>query len=155
MKYIWVTFKPMLFLEVKEPNQIKHAMKKLLLSIALVGVFGIFAQAQPGGKADLSPEEKAVKQTERLAKELSLDAAQSEKLLMINKEFAAQMEAKRAEDKTDREARKKETMELRQQHNDQINSLLTQEQQKKYLEIQQGQQARKKDKVRARPEKAE
>lgn len=130
-------------------------MKKTLLSFAIICFSAVLVNAQDMEKKEMTTQDRVVKQTDRLTKELGLSEDQAAKLFIINKEFGEQMDMRKEEGKADREAKKKETEALRQAHSEKINALLTPEQQKKFLEIQHAQKDKRKEKMHDRPVKSE
>jgi periplasmic protein CpxP/Spy len=130
-------------------------MKKTLLSFAIICFSAVLVNAQDMEKKEMTTQDRVVKQTDRLTKELGLSEDQAAKLFIINKEFGDQMEARREEKKADHDANRKETEAIRQAHNEKINALLTPEQQKKFMELQQVRKEKGKDKMHARPAKSE
>lgn len=94
--------------------------------------------AQKKGGDRPSPEERALKNTERLAEELSLTDAQKKQILEINLEYAKKNEAEMAERKAEMEARKVEMGAKRDELKEQdakIQAVLTEEQRVKWIEI--------------------
>ena len=105
-------------------------MKKGILVLALLGAFNFgFAQDGPEGPdregmEKLSPQEKAEKTTEKMAKVLNLTDEQKEKVLQINLDHAKEMESIRDEGKKLKDKAKEQKESTR----DDIESVLTEEQ---------------------------
>ena len=72
-------------------------MKKTLLSFAIICFSAVLVNAQDMEKKEMTTQDRVVKQTDRLTKELGLSEDQAAKLFIINKEFGDQMEARREE----------------------------------------------------------
>lgn len=66
---------------------------------------GLTAMAQQSGHTEKTPAEKAAHRTERMVKDLGLDAAQQEKVASINLAFARAMNDLRAIQEQDRKGR--------------------------------------------------
>lgn len=116
-------------------------MKKLLVFI-MVSVFAlgsVFAQQREPRKR-ATPEDMAKRQTEMLAKELKLTDEQKEKIYEINLKYT--QPRKQEGDRTDREKRREEFRKFHQERTDSINSVLTDEQKKKFEEHQKKMQDR-------------
>lgn len=79
-------------------------MKKLMMTLALAALTAGAVNAQE--KQHKTPAERAKAQTERMSKELGLDAAQATKVEAINAKYAEKLQALRAERKAEREAGK-------------------------------------------------
>lgn len=118
-------------------------MKKLNVVLVVLMMFGGITMAQPGqgkGHKNVSPEMRAQKMTERMAKELSLDAAQTKQLEVANFELTKQMQANMSEQKLTKEQK----MEMKQQreaikaarkaHEVELKKILTEEQYAKYID---------------------
>lgn len=114
-------------------------MKKLMI-IAVLSGMTVAAQAQE--KERKTPEERARIRTERMATELELTPEQKAKVEAINLKYAGQADEGRAEQKTEREAARKEGKAMREAHDAEIKAVLTPEQQTKW--------AAKKEEVKAR-----
>ncbi len=106
-------------------------MKKIILMLLLsLGIFAVQAQ-EPTKK---TAEEKAAHQTTLLEKKLGLNADQKEKIYAINLQKTKEMEALRAN--TDMAERRSKLAELKEQNaksDQEINAVLTTEQQKMYI----------------------
>ncbi|MEN2280830.1 DUF4890 domain-containing protein [Algoriphagus sp. SE2] len=119
-------------------------MKKLTIAMLLVFLAGITAFAQETRKKERpSPEERAQKQTEMMAKQLELSETQKAEILAINLENAKKREA-------EMEARKSEMDSRREQMKEQdeaIKKVLTEEQRAKWVELKEA----KRDRREGRP----
>lgn len=122
-------------------------MKKLILVAALVcmATLGAFAQQQRRGET-ATPEERAQRQTERMAEQLQLSETQKAQILAINLEHAkkrqAEMEARKAEMDAKREEMKAMREEMKAQ-DEQIKEILTEEQRAKWEELKEAQMDRR------------
>ena len=96
--------------------------------------FGVFtmANAQTENRKMVSPEDRAKKQTEKLAENLKLSEAQKAKVLNIYTEQAKEQEQQRvAAKKAHKEAREKRMAQMAKNEKN-INAVLTADQQKAY-----------------------
>lgn len=118
-------------------------MKRLNVVLVVLMMFGGIAMAQSRqgkGHKNVSPEMRAQKMTERMAKELSLDAAQTKQLEVANFELTKQMQANMPKQKLTKEQK----MEMKQQreaikaackaHEVELKKILTEEQYAKYID---------------------
>lgn len=114
-------------------------MRALLMTLAIATAFS--AMAQKGDHATKSPEEKASHRTERMVKELGLDAAQQEKVAAINLNYAKAMKdvASIPSDKD----RKGRADVLKGNRDTQLDHVLTPEQYKKMLALREEHKAAK------------
>lgn len=113
-------------------------MKKIILTLGLIGFIGLSAMAQQRGGERPTPEQRAAKMTERMAEKLSLTEAQKKEILAINLENAKKMDQDRAERMKEAEARKAEMDARREElkkQDEQIKVILTEEQLGKWEEI--------------------
>jgi len=115
-------------------------MKKLTIAMLLVFMAGITAFAQDmKTKERPTPEERAQKQTEMMAKHLELSDEQKAEILAINLENAkkreAEMEARKAEMDSRREEMKAQ--------DEAIKKVLTEEQRAKWVELKESQRDRR------------
>lgn len=125
----------------------RKTMKKLTIALMLVLMAGAAAFAQEAKtKERPTPEERAQKQTEMMAKQLELSEAQKAEILAINLENAkkreAEMEAKRAE----MDARRAEMSARREEmkaQDEAIKKVLTEEQRAKWEELKESQRHRR------------
>jgi len=111
-------------------------MKKLILIATIFSLTFATAFAQRGPQREATtPEQRAERMTERLAKELELTESQKDQINKINLENAqkrqVEMEARRAE----QQARRAEMQESMKAQSAQIEAVLTPEQRSKWSEI--------------------
>lgn len=108
---------------------------KALLIIALLG-FTVTALAQNrrggNGRGEMSAEDMAKRQTERMKTELNLTAEQEVKIQAINMKYAEQQVAKRDEKKEKRREMETAQQAVMDQKDAEIKALLTPEQLTKY-----------------------
>jgi Spy/CpxP family protein refolding chaperone len=108
-------------------------MKKfgiILLSIMLVSLAGI---AQPRGQRNVDPEEVARRQTDMLKDTLALNGEQEQKVYDLNLETGQKMSALRDEIQGSDVGSIREKMgEIREEQNEKMKEILTEEQWKKY-----------------------
>jgi protein CpxP len=107
-------------------------MKKLMMVCGLaLGVFTM-ANAQTETRKMIAPEDRAKKQTEKLAGELKLTEAQQAKVLNIYTEQAKEQEKQRIEaKKAHQEAREKRVAQMEKNEKN-LQSVFTADQQKAY-----------------------
>lgn len=118
-------------------------MKKYLLVFALV-VTGLSFAQDKGKFKDATPEERAEMQTKKMAKDLTLNQEQEQKVNAILKEHHANLEAKKEEIKSEqieakKERRKKAMSELKENRSElkeKLKGVLTEEQYKKWETLQ-------------------
>lgn len=112
----------------------KSLSQRILVILTLVVFAGLlqmaFAQGMGQGMR-MSPKERA----EALAKQLSLDDAQTKEVVAIFEKYQKIMTAKREELQGDREGMRAAMLEIREKQNKEILALLTEDQAKKYEEI--------------------
>jgi protein CpxP len=110
-------------------------MKKLLMICGLL--FGVITltNAQDGGRKMMSPEERAKKQTEKLAEKLKLSEEQKSKVLAIYTEQANAMNKEVQAEKTDRKAKYAEMKAARTANEAKVEAILTADQKKAYAEL--------------------
>jgi protein CpxP len=113
-------------------------MNKWIFATGMMVMISLSTIAQKKGGERPSPEERANKNTERMAEALTLTDAQKKQILEINLEYAKKNEAEMAERKAEMEARKAEMdvkkVELKEQ-DAKIQAVLTEEQRAKWTEI--------------------
>lgn len=130
-------------------------MKRLFLTLAIaaIGFTGSFAQDTP--KEKLSPAQKAEKSTAKLQKELSLSADQKKKIYVIELDKANKGEEWHKKNKEAKKAQKSQHEALKKSTEEQINKVLTPEQQKKLSAIHAEKKDKKdkKEKNKAKPSK--
>ena len=110
-------------------------MKKLLvLSIMFVATFA-YATAQQGGPfQNMTPEQQAKAQTDRMIELLSLNADQKTKVEAVELDIAKQQAAKMQNNQGNREAMMAVRQEMDKIRDEKYKPLLTDAQFKKYLE---------------------
>ncbi|MCU4163686.1 Spy/CpxP family protein refolding chaperone [Carboxylicivirga caseinilyticus] len=106
-------------------------MKKLILGAFLTIFIASASQAQNRP----SPEERVKQQTEQMAKDLNLTEKQKEQVTELNKKFGEKMKKMRDENQGNREKMREAMGELRTERNTELKKILTDEQYKKYLEL--------------------
>lgn len=92
--------------------------------------------AEHGGKA-FSAEERANRMTQKLQKELNLTPQQAEKMQQIALKHAQQTEQMRKEQQQNSETMQAKRAQMHQQHLQEVNSILTEEQKKKFETLKQ------------------
>ena len=108
-------------------------MKKLLMICGLLFSVITFAQAQDGGgRQKMTPEQRAQRSVEGLAKKLNLNEDQKTKATAIFLDQANAMDKARAAGNTDKEARRAEMMKLAEDTDGKIGAILTADQKKTY-----------------------
>jgi Spy/CpxP family protein refolding chaperone len=90
--------------------------------------------------------EMRAKRTEKMTKELALTEAQSSKLKSLNENYQSKFESVRKDESIDRPAKKEQFKALKQQRDEELKNVLTQEQMQKLAEM-------KKDKSQRRQAK--
>ncbi|TXE14684.1 Spy/CpxP family protein refolding chaperone [Algoriphagus aquimarinus] len=113
-------------------------MKKWIFATGLMVMVSLSTFAQRNGGERPSAEERANRNTERMAEELKLTDAQKKQILAINLEYAKKNEAEMAERKAEMDARKTEMDAKRAELKEQdakIQAVLTEEQRAKWTEI--------------------
>lgn len=107
-------------------------MKRLLIICGLLFSIMTFAQAQDGGKKMQTPEERAQRSAEQLAKKLSLSADQKAKVTSIFLDQAIAMKKVREEHKGDRDAMRGKMKAANDENDVKINALLNDDQKKTF-----------------------
>lgn len=113
-------------------------MNKWILATGMMVMISLSTIAQKKGGERPSPEERATKNTERMAEALTLTEAQKKQILEINLEYAKKNDVVMAERKAEMEARKAEMDAKRAELKEQdakIQAVLTEEQRAKWIEI--------------------
>ena len=111
-------------------------MKKTLLALAFVAGSISLTMAQPGqGGQQRSPEERAKQQTERLSERLKLNADQKSKVEAILLAQGKSMDSLRNANGQggDRQQMWEKTRPIREQADQKINAVLTEDQKKEYV----------------------
>lgn len=106
-------------------------VRTMMTALALMASTAIFAQHEMK-RAEISPEERAQKMTDKLAERLELNDEQKQAVLKLNTEQAKQMQAKREESKKEREARHVEMKEHRSAYEAELKEILTEDQYAKF-----------------------
>ncbi|UJP65667.1 DUF4890 domain-containing protein [Mongoliitalea daihaiensis] len=109
-------------------------MNKLVLIAAML-LFSFAGYAQRGQGAAQTPEERAKRMTERLATSLELSAEQKEAIYAINLKHAGERQGQVEKRQQEREQQRKGMMEQRSTQQEEIEQLLTPDQQKKWEEM--------------------
>lgn len=106
-------------------------MKKVILaSIMMLFCLGAFAQ-----RGDVTPEDRAKRQTQRLTEQLSLNADQEKQVLALNLDRVKKMEEARAAGNAT--SNNREAFQAAQEeYTKKLNAILTAEQQEKYKKMQ-------------------
>ena len=99
----------------------------IILTTLLFVVNGLTAQ----NRQQVSPEERANRQTEALTKRLDLNEEQKQKVYDIVLKYSKQRSSQRDSDMS-REKRMEEFQKIQQQEAEEIKAVLTEEQQKEY-----------------------
>jgi periplasmic protein CpxP/Spy len=114
-------------------------MKKLVIVMGLFAALTTAANAQEKKhREQMSPQQRAEKQTEHLSKALQLTDAQKKSIMEVNQNTAQQAESIRNEQKSNREEFKK----LQEARIEKIKSVLDDGQKKKFDEMQARQKER-------------
>lgn len=114
-------------------------MRIFLTTLALAAALG--TMAQHGDHASKTPEQKAEHRTERMVKELGLDAAQQEKVSQINLNYSKTMaDVATIQNEKDRKGRADA---LKDNRDNQLQAVLTQEQYAKMLQLREEHKAKK------------
>lgn len=133
--------------EVKGPNS--TSMKKMIVACALL--CSMVAAAQT--RAERTPQERAKAATERMTKELGLDAQQSAKVEAINAKYAEESSARREQRKAENEARRQEAKARLQAHEADMKAVLTEEQYNKWVVLRDERKQRRKEEMKERRKK--
>jgi Spy/CpxP family protein refolding chaperone len=107
-------------------------MKKLLLIAGLLAGSVMFANAQLLTK---SADQRVGHQMKALTKNLNLDATQSEKISTILMARATKVDSLRSNTTDDKKANRRAIKVLMQSSEEQVNAVLTADQQKKYVQL--------------------
>ena len=124
-------------------------MKKIILAaFALVFSMSIFAQQpQRGERREFKPEEMATLQADRMKKDLDLNEEQYKALYNFYLKRGEEMKKERAKfqegQQIDREALRAEMAKRQEAQNAELKKILTEEQYKKYEELQKKEQERR------------
>ncbi|MBZ0205469.1 MAG: hypothetical protein K8H89_04035 [Flavobacteriales bacterium] len=116
-------------------------MKRMMIGVALA-VFTLGA-AHAQDKQDMTPAERAKHQTERMTKELGLNAEQVTKVQAINAKYAEQAEAVRKERRANAESTKGKGAELQDARMEDLKAVLDAEQYEKLVAKQEAMKERR------------
>ncbi len=116
-------------------------MKKLLLVAGLLAGSVMFANAQILTKK--SPDKRVTHQLKALQKNLNLDAAQAEKINTILLARATKVDSLKA-NTADKKANRQAIKALMQTSDEQVNAILTADQQKTYVQLKESRKAKMK-----------
>lgn len=92
--------------------------------------------AQPPGGADMTPEERAQRQTDQMVETLALSDAQKEKIYEVNLKYVNKMREARKEKDGDWTAMRETMIALRTEAQEELNKYLTDEQSQKWESVQ-------------------
>lgn len=112
----------------------KNSMKTL--KIGFVALALMIGNVTFGQKAKLTPEERATKKTEKMAKQLLLSPEQKVKVLEVNKNIAQKNEEIRKNTSISKDQKEATIKENQKSRNEALKTILNEEQMKKELEIQ-------------------
>lgn len=98
------------------------------IALALLIPTGLSLSAQPQMDEDMTVEQRAKKQTVKMAEALELTEDQEAKVLAVNLEQMTKADAMRQEQKKDRE----EMRAIMEEHDQEMKEILTEEQYKKF-----------------------
>ena len=109
-------------------------MKKLMMiaTLSLLTAASALAQEKTAPNGSKTPAERAKAQTERMVKELGLDAGQAAKAEAVNLKYAEQADQLRKEREAQIEKIKGEGKAMKEAHEGEMKSFLTAEQFTKY-----------------------
>lgn len=101
--------------------------------VVLIGVMGVLS-AQPGGEGRwMNPEQRAEQQTALMKERLTLSEAQTAKVQEINVKYARQLQDARQKNEGDWEAMRTQMTRIRQAQDEELQTVLTQEQWQQWL----------------------
>jgi protein CpxP len=121
-------------------------MKRLILTLAIAAFAFTGSFAQQVQKDKLSPAQKAEKTTAKLQKELSLTAAQKQKIYAIELNKASKAEEWHAKNHDAKKAMKAQHEALKKSTDDEISKVLTADQNKKLTAMKAAKKAKSKNK---------
>ncbi len=121
----------------------------MIATLSLLTAASALAQDKTADKEPKTPAERAKMQTERMVKELGLDAAQASKAEAVNLKYAEQAEQLRKEREAQVEKIKGEGKAMKEAHEGEMKSILTAEQFTKYLTYRDAQIEKHKEKRNA------
>ena len=106
------------------------------LKIVFIELTLMIGNATFGQKAKLTPEERATKKTEKMAKQLLLSPEQKVKVLEVNKNIAQKNEEVRKNSSISKDQKEAAIKENQNARNESLKTILNEEQMKKELELQ-------------------
>lgn len=106
-------------------------MKNWIIGAALLVFTSLSVAAQQEKRAQVSPEERAQRMTEKMATELQLSEEQKAQILALNLDQAKKRQAQMDKEMAERKVRADEM----KAHQDEIKEVLTEEQRTKWEEI--------------------
>jgi hypothetical protein len=106
------------------------------LKIGFIALTLMIGNATFGQKAKLTPEERANKKTEKMAKQLLLSPEQKVKVLEVNKNIAQKNEEVRKNSSISKDQKEAAIKENQNARNESLKTILNEEQMKKELELQ-------------------
>lgn len=124
-----------------------HKIKFVIVSFALF-FFATQAYSQNGGGPNMTPEERAQRQTDNMAETLSLSEAQKEKIYEVNLKFANKMKEAREAADGDWASMRETMVGLRNESQEEIKKYLTDEQFQKWQKIQEERREKRGDRPR-------
>jgi len=108
-------------------------MKKLIFATALIITVSVNAHSQ---KSRLNSKEFVERRTEQMVKDLDLNGKQTKQVLDLNTKFAEEMKNTRDENKGNRDQMQESMRKMRDDRNTELKKILTDEQYKKHLDLQ-------------------
>lgn len=114
-------------------------MKKVLVIciVALIASVSAFAGSDAPQRGNRGNGDKdSQKRIEKMCKDLNLNEEQTKQFQQVNKDFMEKMKAQREASDTDRQKRREAMQAMQTERNAQIKKILTDEQYKKYTEMQ-------------------
>lgn len=121
----------------------------MIAALSLLTAAGALAQDKTAPKQQKSPAERSRMQTERMVKELGLDAAQAAKAEAVNLKFAEEADQLRKEREAQMEKIKGQGKAMKEAHEGEMKSILTAEQFAKYQAYRDVQMEKHKEKRKA------
>jgi hypothetical protein len=106
------------------------------LKIGFIALALLIGNVSFGQKTKLTPEERATKKTEKMAKQLLLSPEQKVKVLEVNKNIAQKNEEVRKNTSISKDQKEVAIKENQKTRNETLKTILNEEQMKKELELQ-------------------
>lgn len=128
-------------------------MKKLVM--VLISAFMVSSIALAQNRQQMSAEEMASKQTDRMSECLSLSNDQKSKIKALNLKYAKKHQETRQQNKAVREAKRAEMQKLQEQKDAELKTILTDEQFKQYKEKEKKGKKPNRDKSKSKKQKGE